>query len=494
MYNNFVHIVHFKQMKALHDAFISFEDTEGRDRRVTGIFGPNGYGKSTILHALACIFRPTADGGESHRFSDFFKYDKYQNWDGTAFDVDHSYSVKGVDYRRSIAFAKPAGRWMRDYDSRHPRPVFYIGIRTCIPDIEVVPATLLRVNLHGETDMHKDVAKAASVVMCDRYYTTAKSCGIKHNRIDKLIVVDSAEAGKHSSLNLGAGEQRLFRVVNTLLNAPKYSLVLIDELDLTLHTAALHRLVDKIVEIAQKNKLQVIFTSHREELLTRKDINIRHIFQTDDKTLVFDASTSECLYRLPGKQHKPLDIFVEDNYAKQLVEQVAIEEGVKKCVNVHTFGDASNAFNVGIGLLLKGENLDNVLIVLDGDVYKTREQRLDMLKRYFSGDEADKDQKRQAILDQIRQFCLPAGTPPEKFLHDLLCASANDTELTRSAKAIAAVADSHEYISRIVNEMDMSEDVVINQIVHEVAQTKSWHDYTSEIRDWLCDRKAALHL
>ena len=42
--------LHIDKLKGLENLDISFED-----KNVTAIFGANGCGKSTILHALACI-------------------------------------------------------------------------------------------------------------------------------------------------------------------------------------------------------------------------------------------------------------------------------------------------------------------------------------------------------------------------------------------------------------------------------------------------------
>ena len=53
--------VFFKKLKGLNDVEISFSDT------LTAIMGVNGSGKTTVIHALACIYQP--DGkGENHRF------------------------------------------------------------------------------------------------------------------------------------------------------------------------------------------------------------------------------------------------------------------------------------------------------------------------------------------------------------------------------------------------------------------------------------------
>lgn len=47
---------------------------------------------------------------------------------------------------------------------------------------------------------------------------------------------------------MGAGEQRVFKILSALYSVPKYSLVLIDEVDLLLHTNALRRLIKKCMK------------------------------------------------------------------------------------------------------------------------------------------------------------------------------------------------------------------------------------------------------
>lgn len=52
-----------------------------KGKNVTAILGPNGNGKSTILHALASAFSPLDNGkGENYKFSDFFLPNTDANW------------------------------------------------------------------------------------------------------------------------------------------------------------------------------------------------------------------------------------------------------------------------------------------------------------------------------------------------------------------------------------------------------------------------------
>jgi len=73
-----LHKLEIKKLKNIKDFCISFES-----KNLTGILGPNGYGKSTILHALACCFQPPTQEQKDYKFSDFFLPSPDALWKGS---------------------------------------------------------------------------------------------------------------------------------------------------------------------------------------------------------------------------------------------------------------------------------------------------------------------------------------------------------------------------------------------------------------------------
>jgi len=63
--NQFVHHIEISKLKSIRELDLSLDGYN-----VTGILGPNGNGKSTVLHALACAFQPVANG-DDFKFSNF---------------------------------------------------------------------------------------------------------------------------------------------------------------------------------------------------------------------------------------------------------------------------------------------------------------------------------------------------------------------------------------------------------------------------------------
>ena len=86
--------VRIKRLKNLIDLEFSFGDFP-----VTAILGPNGNGKSTVLHALACAFQPH-DIGENYKFSNFFLPHPDALWQGSEIEIVHSYKRRLKVIRR----------------------------------------------------------------------------------------------------------------------------------------------------------------------------------------------------------------------------------------------------------------------------------------------------------------------------------------------------------------------------------------------------------
>lgn len=221
-------------LKGLHNLEIDFQDKE-----VMAIFGVNGSGKTTILHVLACLFKQHTGMGENNRFPRFFKRINGLSWRGSSGTL----TITQNGSAKVIQFGNKDSRWTPRMDRRQTRDVVYIGIDSCVPDIEKEPVAKTKFSINESSDIAlHEILTAASQIMNIPYtgYTLGR-CGNKSYR-----QVQTNEL-RYYSLTMGAGEQRLFAILEHLYRMPAYSLLLIDELDLTLHTSAVQRLIDKMV-------------------------------------------------------------------------------------------------------------------------------------------------------------------------------------------------------------------------------------------------------
>lgn len=498
-----IHKLAVQRLKGIRDLTeVSFED-----KPLTGIFGPNGIGKSTILHALAAAYRAPAGIAQAAHYRKYFPPLADDVWNGTRFALDQSFMMPdGSRVTRSLEYRKGSvtTQWNPSINRRPERQVIYIGIKSCLPDLE----GYFNHNLSGAVAtarvdaLDTRVLKAASGILNCNYIEIADVRAPYHpsHRYTSLRRSDSGGV-VYPSVMMGAGEQRLIRLLYAIERSRKNALILVDELDLMLHGDALRKMIDYLADHCLKYEKQLVFTSHREELLSLKDkINIRHIHAQCGKHICYPATDPDSLRRMTGRQEQPLEIFVEDKLAGAITRQVAEPLGMGRHVRIIPYGAATNCFSVYAGLLMKGEPCENSLFVLDGDEYSKPEERERRIAKAYSGTASVDIARRAEMLARIKLFALPAAENPEQYLHHLICSVApaglnpTEVEIQNVARDIVRPPDTHGYIYHIVGMLGGDPAVQLARVVALAAKHPDWAAYVRSVQEWLLERKAALGL
>lgn len=471
--------IHIDNLKGIKNLDISI------NKNLVAIMGVNGCGKSTILHALACMYSPY-DNGNNYKFSFFFTPNPDATWKNSKLSI--SYFDENAQKIVTREYKKDVDRWSPRYENRPKRDVFFIGIESCIPEIEIEKQTSFidySTNAASDELSHKIIKAAANILNKDytslTYHKTKKK---------ELLGVHTLDNITYSSLSMGAGEQRVIKILKLAYTAKTYSLILIDEIDLLLHVTALKRLIKTLSGIAIKRNLQIIFTTHSLEMNTLNEyVDIRYLDNLKEKTIVYDSINTDLIYDLSDCVEKPLEIYVEDLLAETLIKHIAENLNLLSSIKVRKYGAARNAFVLASGLVLKGENCKNVLIVLDGDVFVVMEEKVEAIKKTLSGTEKDHTDKVIYAASFIKEFVLPTGVEPEKFIYDMLVEMDDDNEIIRAAKKLKAVSDSHQWLDRLVERMGQSEELILHSIIDLVADNSRWENYIKEIRQWLINKR-----
>ncbi|MDN5538915.1 AAA family ATPase [Comamonas sp.] len=491
-----IHSLRIEKLKGIS----SLDEIRFDEKPLTAILGPNGCGKSTILHALACCYKPLEGSAQQNwQFRDFFTPTTDATWAGSSLEMHHSYrdGAREVPNLRT-QYRKKTDRWSPRYSNRPERYVRFVGIKTCVPRIEEETYTSA---INYQTAAHAD----AELVMA--------KMGVVFNRAYNELNIHRAHSGRsypglafagtrYSALAMGAGEQRVLEILSVVFNSPKYGLILIDEIDLLLHTAALTRLIEILFERAEDKSLQIVFTTHREAVLELEDkVSIKHIHTVAAaaKTYCFTNTKPDALRRLTGTQDRPLEIFVEDEMALAIVEYELFRLGMKRVANITCYGAATNCFTLAAGLILSGGHaLETQLFLLDGDLYTTPAEQLDRANAVLSGTEAYAVARRQSCLEGIRKLCAQAATPaaPEAQLHKMISllprqADEGANEIIELAIGIEAVDDTHSFIELIINTLNVHRSAGLSFIVKVASLSPVWGDYVSELREWLESRQQA---
>ena len=478
--------VYFNKLKGLNNIEIKFSNT------LTAIMGVNGSGKTTVIHALACLYQPDGNG-ENHKFPEFFVPNTDALWKGRELRVvnEKVFSKGRSEILPSRRYSKDYDRWSPRYENRPKRNVYYIGIDTCLPDIEK-RNTSRRIMYKSELledKQSKDIIDKSGAILnkdydflIDNFYNKIHFTGVK------------LKSGlKYSSLSMGSGEQRIIKIISVLKNAEAYSLVLIDEIDLLLHVSALHSLIREVDEIARKKHIQVIFTTHSLELTElTKYVLIQYIVNNGEShpSFVFEKITADLIYSMTGKACKTICLYVEDQLAKELVFQLVRKNNMSASVDIIAFGAVENAFTLAASFVINDDNPDNKLIVLDGDRYKSEEDKVDQIKKKLSGTEEDSDEKRKNALEFITEFILPEDNPPEKFLHDTILRCFDESsDIYNAALEVKAVSDPHDWINRICSKLGVNISEIIREVVNYATDDDKFKTYVKPINTWLESHK-----
>lgn len=370
--------------------------------------------------------------------------------------------------------------------------MYFLGISSSVPSIENEKENTVNYTFDGDNNLDNGILGLARRILGIQYTQISRT---RRNNKDyyHATVQDGAN---YFSISMGAGEQRVLRLLEVIEKVENYSLVIIDEIDLTLHNAALMRLINYLVEKGRSRHIQFIFSSHSETLTKRKDINVRHLLQTPEKTLCFNESNPECMESMTGEILRPIEIYVEDILAKTIVAQVAKELGISKRVVIKQYGSCTNAFVASSGMHMLGQSLDHKLFVLDGDACRTEEEREKQLKKYYSGTEPDKEQKRDEVLRHISQLDLPDGELPEKYINHILREDIENqnAEIVALAKSIIEPDDSHKYLDDIIDGLGDEESIGLYKVIEELSKHPEWKSYTKSVRNWLINEKNNLSL
>lgn len=475
--------IYIKNLKGLHDIQIQF------DKPLTAIMGVNGAGKTTVIHALACAYAPSGKG-ENHRFSDFFVPNSDSLWNGSEFSIVNK--LDGI-VQPSRTYCKKKDRWKPRYESRPKRNVYYLGIDTCLPEIEK-NNTISRINYTStyKTDnISEKTRKSASEVLNIAYQSLVDNTyNNKH-----FLGVSTQHGLKYSSLSMGTGEQRTIKIIEKAYSAEPYSLILIDEIDLLLHVCALIRLIQCLNKIAADRNLQIVFTTHSLEILSLGDfvglqyIDIVHIPGGETKLQVYDKPNSDIVLGLSGQAERPIQIAVEDSFSQAIIKTIVRRHNMSSKVEFIKFGAATNAFTLIAGRILSNQSLDNVLVVLDGDVFRTDDEKTACLKKVLTGTEEGIEEKRQLALSHISQYDLQDGYCPEVFMHELLIHSGEDGEIVQVALRIQATTDTHYLIHRICEELQESDESIVSRIVPMIENDDRWKSYIQPIENWIIAHK-----
>lgn len=335
------------------------------DFPVTALIGPNGGGKTTVLLAAACIYK-CSDPKVLFRKSRVGD-DSMDDWLLNYEIVSKTLNPKG-SIQEAVTFK--GNQWTRP--ETYTRFVKHIGISRTLPvnDNPTFPLRR-RLSIHGKLKDGKhtitehpieniDHVKGEAEKILGRslknfklvevrfrterevggkvkkrvasredlgdgrevvtYHTAQSPIQTKTLTAQQRIYLGGDGTFSYSEFSFGAGEASVIHVVADIEGIPDGSLVLIDEIENGLHPLAVCRLVDYLITVAERKRLQIIFTTHSDYALA--PLPSEAIWSSVDGVLHQGKLSVEVLRAVSGRIDKKLAVFVEDEFAKRWVEAI----------------------------------------------------------------------------------------------------------------------------------------------------------------------------
>jgi len=411
---------------------------------VCALVGENGTCKSTILKTLACAYKN--NDNKSHTFypSDFFPDTA---WDKLK-DVILKYQIRMGNEIKTHSITKPTERW-RGLERPENR-VYWIDLNRMQPIESLIGASKLsnkKIKEIQTKELSIDSLSKISEVMGRDYlgcrYVTTSANDAKEVGLLKL------NFGEMSKFHQGTGESIISDFIFLIENIPDYSLVIIDEIESSLHPKAQRRVIRELLKLARIKMLQVVFSTHSPYILKEIPPESRILLTRTNEgvEIVYAPSVEFCLSQIDDKMHSELDILVEDEISKVLLSEIIryLSPKILERVSILPVGSAE-IIEVLMNLQNSGRSPYNLLGFVDGD--QNNREALKIPGNFNPEKQIILDLYNRGLVDKLSNiFSLP------------------EPEMNKLFEDIKVISNSHNWLVKMSEKLNMDSRTLWSYLV-----------------------------
>ncbi|HEY8270260.1 MAG TPA: AAA family ATPase [Pseudobdellovibrionaceae bacterium] len=333
-FKEFVSEIKIKRFRHIADLTLTFEHP------VTIISGTNTIGKTSILLLLACSFErflkidstsPSPDLRE-HSWKDVLQFTSHENVDN-----DYSYELKwrSVNQKRTgeakrlsssrswSGLGKKSTDRSRINAKIRDREVRLIDLERILPGRSFSSALYRKANAASRVRLNKEVEKAFSYVF-DIEQIELFEVGVHINKSCFLI---SRPEESYSSFNAASGEEAVIYLLKDIIESPKNSLILIDEIEAGFHPSVQRKLADIVQYISWRDKKQFVITTHSPTLISAFPSKSRRFIEKSflGYRVIPDISHQAVRSKMDSVGDPLIKLYCEDDLASFLIKKILID-------------------------------------------------------------------------------------------------------------------------------------------------------------------------
>ena len=353
------------------------EDIRGIfDYPVTVIAGGNGSGKSTMLFAAACAYKVPGAGVKDFVPSTLFPdyRPKLGGREDRKREITIEFDYSTPDGRMSMRWKRSQG-WNRSFMGRkkamQPERHLYLRTLSNLSNPSEVRGVLSMSRLSSapqETPLTASQIEFAQQMLPFRYSEVVDlSSGSKN-----LLFATQEGGAVYSELHMAAGERSILRLSQEIAQLDG-ALVLIDEVEAGLHPWVQQLLMLQLQQLALRNDLQIIVTSHSPVVLDSVPSHGRIFLDRDETGRVavrppYRDIVQKALY---GRSGEALNLLCEDETAEGILNGIfdfMVREDSVMRESIRIGRDTgANEFPMHAAAFKKFGQIQNFVFVLDGD-------------------------------------------------------------------------------------------------------------------------------
>lgn len=354
-YGQYLYKASIQKIRGFTGEDISFEFP------VTALIGPNGSGKSSVLGAAGCAYKAMRPGVFFPKCA--IGDESMAGW-RIEYELVHKQLSPRQLIRRTSTFRQ--AKWARD--EVVDRPVLYFGIERTVPAGEKARFRKLTSSRYTHTAsldaLSPEVAQQVEHVLGK----TVADFRVTLIGTDDQFLIGRNGSDQYSEFHFGAGESSIIRMISEIENAPANSLVLIEEIENGLHPIATRRMVEYLIDVAERKSLQAVFTTHSDYALS--PLPNEAIWACISGNLKQGKLSVESLRAVSGRVDKQLAIFVEDEFAKRWTETILREKlglAAFEQVEIHAVAGDGTAVSTHLSHARNPAIRFQSLCIIDGD-------------------------------------------------------------------------------------------------------------------------------